>query len=324
MALFKSKFEKAIENEGKETAKKIKQSYDSERFEKLGDDLYRDTQTGEIITTFIPGRKARRLGRSILRMGKLRLFLLLTIVFVAILFIIAFMQEKTGNFTINLDRLELFRKGIAMSADAEFTNPTARLTASPVEDVTNIATEDLPDDLNDIDGDHNGRNYMAYTYYVRNAGKEPVEYKAVVTLQSASKGAEDAVRIAVWRNDDKTVYAMPAANGMPELDCTNFISKKLVCEYDEDNFEVGNVDKYTVVIWLDGDDPECVDAIVGGGLEFTMQIAAATEDDTTLLQKFIQDIKDTLTGDRAIGAAGTESPDYYKYQDVNWYTRKNQ
>ena len=27
-------------------------------------------------------------------------------------------------------------------------------------------------DVDGVDGGHNGKNYMAYTYYVRNAGKE--------------------------------------------------------------------------------------------------------------------------------------------------------
>lgn len=303
--------------------KKEKTEDKTSQFRKIDENTYVDKETGEVISTYIPGRKARLFGRAILRQGKLRIFLLASVAVVILLFVLAFMQEKSGNFTINLDRLELFRKGISMSSDAYFTKPTAKLMASPIKDVTNIAAEDLPDDINDIDGDHNGRNYMAYTYYVRNAGKEPVDYTAVVTLDSASKGAEDAVRVEVWKNDKKTVYAMPAKDGNPEPGCENFASDELVCKYDAKDFDVGHVDKYTVVIWLDGDDPECVDAIVGGGLEFSMNLAAATEDDSSLLEKFVEDIKDTITGNRAISAAGTESPDYYKYQDVNWYTRKN-
>jgi len=293
------------------------------RFRQIDKDTYVDKETGEVISTYIPARKARILGRSILRLGKLRVFLISALAVVVLLFVIAFLQEKTGNFTINLDRLELFRKGIAISSDAYFTQPTAKLVASPIQDVTNIAAEDIPEDVDDIDGDHNGRNYMAYTYYVRNAGKEPVEYTAVVTLDSASKGAEEAARVGVWKNGEKTMYAMPSKSGMPEDGCENFKSDKIVCEYNEKDFEVGYVDKYTIVIYLDGDDPECVDSIVGGGIEFSMKIAAATEDDSTLLDKFIADIQDTLTGNRPIGAAGTESPDYYQQEDINWYTRTN-
>ena len=49
----------------------------------------------------------------------LLLFLLLMglLLLVAVLFIVAFMQEKMGNFTINLNRLELYRRGIAIADD---------------------------------------------------------------------------------------------------------------------------------------------------------------------------------------------------------------
>ena len=28
---------------------------------------------------------------------------------------------------------------------------------------------------------------------------------------------------------------------------------------------------YTIVIWLEGNDPDCVDAIIGGTIKFTME-----------------------------------------------------
>ena len=271
-----------------------------------------------------PRRRFRRFGAALLRMEKLNLLLLGLVLLVAILFIAAFLQEKMGNFTINLNRLELYRKGISISADPEFTKPTARLIAQSVKDATNISIFDLPDNLDEIDGGHNGENYMAYTYYVRNAGKEDVSYLATVTLESCAKGAEDAVRVAVWRNGERIVYAQPSATGEPEEGCENFLSHDLVCEYREPDFLVGNVDKYTVVIWMEGDDPDCVDAIIGGSVEFCMDIHADTEDDTSLLYKFVKDIVDTLTGDKPINAAGTEAPDYYRPDYITWYTRRNQ
>jgi hypothetical protein len=220
--------------------------------------------------------------------------------------------------------LELYRKGIAISADGNFTDPTARLNANTVQDATNMTLEDLPEDIDDIDGDHNGRNYMAYTYYVRNAGKEDVGYSASITLDSCSKGAENAVRVAVWRNGERIIYAAPAADGSDEEDCVSFLDSSTVCTYTEENFLVGNVDKYTIVIWMEGEDPECVDAIVGGSVEFSMDIDALEDDDSSLFAKFVQDIKDTLTGNKSINAAGTVAPDYYNEGEVTWENRRNQ
>ncbi len=54
---------------------------------------------------------AEKLGAALLRLDRLQLILLSMLLLVAILFIAAFMQEKMGNFTINLDRLELLPPG---------------------------------------------------------------------------------------------------------------------------------------------------------------------------------------------------------------------
>lgn len=295
-----------------------------EELEKLMGEMGEDVDPETIVSMYMPRRRAKQFGAALLRLDKLHLWLLGMLLLVAALFIVAFMQEKMGNFTINLNRLELFRKGIAIAEDGDFTDPTARLTANTVQDATNITLEDLPKDLDDIDGDHNGRNYMAYTYYVRNAGKEDVGYVASLTLDSCAKGAEDAVRVAVWKNGERTVYAEPAADGGEEDGCVSFVNHDVVCTYTEEQFLVGNVDKYTIVIWMEGEDPECVDAIVGGSVEFSMNIDAMGTDDSSLLVKFVKDIVDTLTGDKPIGAAGTQAPDYYQEGDVTWKNRRNQ
>ena len=287
---------------------------------KYGDDV--DPET--VVSMYIPHRKRRRIGAALLHLDKLNLLLLGLLLTAVLLFIAAFMQEKMGNFTINLNRLELYRKGISISETGNFEDATARLTASNVQDATNISIDDLPDNLDGQEGSHNGKNYMAYTYYVRNAGKEDVGYVASVTLDSCSKGAEEAVRVAVWRNGERIVYAKPAGNGEKEPGCENFLNEKVVCTYTEENFLVGNVDKYTIVIWMEGEDPECVDAIVGGSVEFSMTIDALDEDDTSLLVKFLQDIRDTLTGDKPISASGNVAPDYYQSGEITLENRRNQ
>ncbi len=289
--------------------------------EKYGDDV----DPEDIVSMYIPHRRRKQIGAALLRMDKLHLTLLGMLLLVAVLFIFAFMQEKMGNFTINLNRLELYRKGISIADNGDFDGATARLTASTVEDATNISIDDLPEDIDDLDGSHNGKNYMAYTYYVRNAGKEDLGYKASITLDSCAKGAEKAVRVAVWRNGERVVYAAPAADGGEENGCKNFKSDDVVCSYTEKKFLVGNVDRYTIVIWMEGDDPECVDSIIGGSVEFSMKIDADYKDETSLLAKFVQDIKDTLTGNKPINAAGNDAPNdsYYTDKEITWKNRRN-
>lgn len=280
----------------------------------------------KIVSMYRPHRRRRMIGAALLRMDRLRLILMGMMLLVVLLFIAAFAQEKMGNFTINLDRLELYRRGISIADNGDFDNATARLQAAMVKDATNISIDDLPKDLDSAkDGSHNGKNYMAYTYYVRNAGKEDLSYIARITLDSCSKGAEKAVRIAVWRNGKRVIYAAPAKNGGTEQNCKNFKSDDVVCEYEEKNFLVGNVDKYTIVIWMEGDDPECVDSIIGGSVELSMHIDTDFDDNTSLLWKFVQDIKDTLTKDKPINAAGNEAPNdsYYSDRKITWKNRRN-
>ena len=318
------------ETEGKKQSKRKRRGEKDEivRIEELeellskhGDEV--DPET--IVSMYMPHRKRRKLGAALLQLDRMHLLLLGLLLAVAVLFIAAFAQEKMGNFTINLNRLELYRKGISISETGDFKDATARLTASAVQDATNISIEDLPDNLDEEEGDHNGKNYMAYTYYVRNAGKEDLGYKARITLDSCAKGAEDAVRVAVWRNGTRVVYAEPAADGGDESGCTSFESEDLVCTYEEPDFLVGNVDRYTIAIWMEGDDPECVDSIIGGSVQFSMHIDADYDDETSLVWKFITDIKDTLTGDKPINASGNEAPNdsYYSDREITWNTRRN-
>ncbi len=63
---------------------------------------------------------------------------------------------------------------------------------------------------------------------------------------------------------------------------------------------------------------------MGGSLKFDMSIDADGEDDTSLITKFVRDVRDSVTGNREISAAGTEAPDYYLNNEITWDNRRNQ
>lgn len=290
----------------------------------LADQDLDDIDPDAVVSMYMPKRRMERIGSALLRMDKLQKALVVLALAFGVLFALSFMQENMGNFTINLNRLELFRRGVAIADNGDFKNATARLAADAVDNGTNIATDDLPDDLDDIDGSHNGKNYVAYTFYIRNAGKTDLGYSAKLKVVSASKGVEKAARVRIYRNGEPTTYAAAAADGNPEPNTEPFVSKDVVTTISHNNFRVGDVDKYTVVIWLDGDDPECVDKIIGGAVEFGFDFDSSETDDTSLFIKFVQDIADTLTGNDPISASGNEAPDYYKEHEVTWNNRRNQ
>ena len=321
----KSKIEKQSRKDKRIKKEASEQIVRIEELEALMQKYGNDVDPETLVSMYLPHRKRRKLGAALLQLDRMHLLLLGLLLAVAVLFIAAFAQEKMGNFTINLNRLELYRKGISIADNGDFDGATARLVANTVQDATNISIDDIPADVDGVDGGHNGKNYMAYTYYVRNAGKEDLGYIASITLDSCAKGAEKAVRIAVYQNGERIVYAAPADDGGIEDGCENFLSDKIVCQYENKDFLVGNVDRYTIVIWIEGDDPDCVDAIIGGSVQFSMSIDADYDDHTSLLWKYVKDIKDTLVQDKPISAAGNEAPNgsYYPDRKITWDTRRN-
>ena len=67
-----------------------------------------------------------------------------------------------------------------------------------------------------------------------------------------------------------------------------------------------------------------MDRIVGGSVEFSMNIFSDDNNQDSLFVKYVQDIWDTLVNDKPISAAGNDAPDYYKSGEVNWFNRRNQ
>ena len=39
-----------------------------------------------------------------------------------------------------------------------------------------------------------------------------------------------------------------------------------------ENFKSGDLDKYTVVIWVEGDDPDCTNDLIGGRIDMHMTL----------------------------------------------------
>lgn len=102
----------------------------------------KDIDVDAIVSMYMPKRRMARIGEALLRLGTLQKVLICLALFMAVLFGISFMQENMGNFTINLNRLELFRRGVAIADNSQFEGATARLAAEAVSYGTNIAEED--------------------------------------------------------------------------------------------------------------------------------------------------------------------------------------
>ena len=82
----------------------------------------------------------------------------------------AVLYKKTGSFTVCVNKYDTSQYGLTLSESREMTYKTSYLNARIVEDITNIAGESLPENIDMIDGEHNGENHIASTFYLQNAG----------------------------------------------------------------------------------------------------------------------------------------------------------
>ena len=45
-----------------------------------------------------------------------------------------------------------------------------------------------------------------------------------------------------------------------------------------EDFKPGDVDKYTILMWVEGNDPECVNEILGGHMKMSMTFSVEDEE----------------------------------------------
>jgi len=220
-------------------------------------------------------RSAKETKRYKLLMRILGLIVLILILLVTAAYAISYFYDKFGSFTVKINKYDMVQQGLSLSETPDYDISKSILNADIVYNMTNISGEDLPDNIDMINGTHNGENYIAYTFYLVNSGDDTLSYTGEMTIENVTLGVDEAVRIAVYQNGEKTVYGKTKSNGSGiESDCdSEFLSSTVVMRTERDKFEPKARDKYTIVIWLEGNDPDCLDNIIGGTLKLGMDFS---------------------------------------------------
>ena len=222
------------------------------------------------ITVNVDAKKIKK--RKILTKFFLIIFIGLLLL-LSITYFIVYIVNQTGNFTIMLDKNLQEKKTIIVSPRSDFATTPVKMVVRSLEYMDNISESWLPNDIDDIEGPHNGNNYMAYTFFVKNIGKEETEYRTTIDIISVIKNVDDAIRVAVYKNGNKTVYAKRRPDTFePETGTKPFYKVDQVMNELHTEFKPGDIDKYTVVVWLEGEDLECIDSILGGEMKMIMKI----------------------------------------------------
>ncbi len=219
------------------------------------------------------------------------------------MFLFSAITEEKGSFTINLTG-DMLQKGFALSDTVGFEEEMTRLRADKLKDVNNITISDIDPNVDKVDGPHNGENYFAYTFYIKNVSDKSASYAYFLRMTSETLNVTSAAWIMLYEDGKQITYSRPrsdtgGAEALENFDTplhftqdayktdqyysysrdgdtlygiktTPYANENTVAQGIVVDVPPGGVHKYTVVIWLEGYDPDCVDAIFGGYAKFQM------------------------------------------------------
>lgn len=223
-------------------------------------------------------------------------------------FLIAYVTEEKGHFTINLTA-DMMREGFTLSEKADFEDSVIRLFATEITNSNATSVYEMNRNLHQVDGSHNGPGYMAYTFYLRNEGEQTVDYGYTVNILSETLNTGSAAWLMFYEDDRQIIYAKAQEDGTPEVlygypappfeetaydaaaqyyekdgkygvITTPFVDAETALQGYVTDFGPGDVKKYTAIVWLEGDDPDCNNAILGGHVGFNIQFERLGEDET--------------------------------------------
>lgn len=211
------------------------------------------------------------------RIKILKITILLILLFLIILYFILRVVFELGDFTVSLDPQLQEKSGLVMYEKLSEKQNKKILKAEKLEYMDNICVKWLPENLTEAEGSHNGENYLAYTFYLENQGVDPINYWYKVVSDDVIKNVDKAIRIMIIRNDEKIIYAKAnETTGEAEIVGDEITTpppppKPLILKQRE-NMQPGEIDKFTIVIFLEGDDPDCTDELIGGEMKMHMEI----------------------------------------------------
>ncbi len=239
----------------------------------------------------------------------------------AVLFIYSTVTAMRGMFTINMSD-GMFKEGFVLSETEDFRNPTTHLFCIPAEDVPCISISHIPEDIDAYEGQHNanyfaytfwvrneGDNTVDYAWYLNlnsesknlstaawvmvfedgqmafyaEAGADG-EPEALPELGDDSRGYIGAPLIQHAADPDGQYQVIRAVGDLQyyRVIPKSFVSDAVVAQGYMSQVDPQEIHKYTVVIWLEGDDPECTNDMIGGhlGLDMYFQLQKEESQDT--------------------------------------------
>lgn len=201
----------------------------------------------------------------------------------SVVYVSSVMYNRYGSYTVTVNKFDNLNYSIALTEymiedpDNEGKlipgKPVARLNSKASENIRDMDGDSLPDDIDQISGVHNGENYIAYTYYLVNNGEKMLTYEYNLYIVNTTNGVEKGVRVRLYEDGVATTFARTRTDGTgPEEGTVEFMGESTIVRKQVSNFKPGAYTRFTVVIWIEGNDDDTTDDIIGGQFKVDMKI----------------------------------------------------
>ena len=192
-------------------------------------------------------------------------------------------SERSSSFTCTVNKFDNLNYSVAL-ADHMIENPehagmmipddpVCRLNSNSIEQIRDMSGETLPDNIDQIEGDHNGENYIAYTFYLFNDGEKTLTYEYNLSIISTTNGVEKGVRVRLYEDGVPTTYARTKTDGSgPEEETIAFMGDSTIVRKQVSNFGPEAFTRFTIVIWIEGNDDDTANGITSGQFKVDMKI----------------------------------------------------
>lgn len=203
----------------------------------------------------------------------------------AIIVFITFYASQVGNFIIRTSSTEY---ELYLSSTKEFEEPVSILNLGPgIKDFNNTTLDRIDIDyIRNTDGNSSTLTYLAYTFYARNYSSVMIDYNIKLTIEGVYKNVDNAIWIMVIEEREEiaqtSIYAKWQTKGpnigKPEnclgFETTPFMSNMTIFDYNVKNINKEEIIKYTIVVWLEGEDADCIDNIREGSIQLLLKFNA--------------------------------------------------
>ncbi len=198
--------------------------------------------------------------------------------------VVTFYGQQTGNFVMNVD-YDAYNRGIVLSETKNFEQTSYRLMTDPIVGSIPVAYNWLQvEQSKETDGQYTDPEfkYMAYTFYVKNNGIETVDLTYSVRITEVTKNLDQAIRFMIIVDDEETVYQQPDEADefgnfyeYPEIypDSKPFINDYTIARKTISRFVPEETKKFSIILWLEGNDPDTTDDVAGGAIKMQMSFS---------------------------------------------------